>query len=134
MRGGGELSILTEMFVGDFAVDIWSLGIMVLECVDGEPPYMELPALKALLLIVSQGVPEFKDPDLMSEEVKDFIRACTRMNPDDRPKANDLLSHEFLLKEEGQRLPSLVAKTMKDTDSSRKNALEAMYDSAINEY
>lgn len=72
-------------------VDIWSLGIMVLECVEGEPPYMDLPALKALFLIVSKGRPDFKNPDSMSEQLKDFISVCTRMEPNDRPSTEKLL-------------------------------------------
>ncbi len=45
---------------------------MVMECVEGEPPYMDKPALRALFLIVSQGRPDFKESESMSEELKDL--------------------------------------------------------------
>eukprot|EP01094_Clydonella_sp_ATCC50884_P029584 TRINITY_DN9310_c0_g1_i1.p2 TRINITY_DN9310_c0_g1~~TRINITY_DN9310_c0_g1_i1.p2 ORF type:complete len:177 (-),score=54.56 TRINITY_DN9310_c0_g1_i1:148-678(-) len=83
----------------DFKVDVWSLGMMAMECFEGQPPYMEEPStMKALFMIVSQGRPAYKDPDGMSAEIKDFIEKCTMMEPDDRPSAEELLKHPFLEK------------------------------------
>jgi len=57
---------------------------------------MDLPALKALLLIVSQGRPPFKRPESVSRELTDFIEQCTSFNAADRPTSSQLLQHPFL--------------------------------------
>jgi serine/threonine protein kinase len=54
---------------------------------------MDLPQMKALFTIVKHGMPGFKNPDRMSAEMKDFITVCTRMDPDDRPTAGELLRY-----------------------------------------
>jgi len=81
-----------------FKVDVWSLGIMVMEMAEGEPPYMEYPPLRALFLITTKGIPGLRDPDEWSEEFKDFVGACLDIDTDQRPDASELLSHAFLQK------------------------------------
>jgi serine/threonine protein kinase len=44
------------------------------------------------LYTTTQGCPDFKDPDGMSEEFKDFIRKCTVMDPEQRMSTTQLLS------------------------------------------
>jgi p21-activated kinase 1 len=44
-----------------FPVDIWSLEIMCRELAEGEPPFVEFPPMRALFLIVSQGIPEISN-------------------------------------------------------------------------
>lgn len=53
-------------------VDIWSLGIMIMEMAEGDPPYMEFPPLRALFLITTKGIPGLRDPDSWSSEFSDF--------------------------------------------------------------
>ena len=48
-------------------VDIWSLGIVALELANGDPPYLEADATKALVYIVSKPSPKL-DANKWSEE------------------------------------------------------------------
>lgn len=41
--------------------DIWSLGIMILEFIFGEPPYLSLPQTKIFYLILTSDPPEIDD-------------------------------------------------------------------------
>ncbi|KAG1466958.1 hypothetical protein G6F56_004594 [Rhizopus delemar] len=81
----------------DDKVDIWSLGILLIEMAQNNPPYVELPPLKALYLIASNGIPPLYEPERWSDEFKDFLQLCTSMDPAERPDANTLLRHPFIL-------------------------------------
>uniref|UniRef100_A0A6B2L607 Protein kinase domain-containing protein n=1 Tax=Arcella intermedia TaxID=1963864 RepID=A0A6B2L607_9EUKA len=77
-------------------VDIWSLGIMLREMLDGEPPYMEFPPLRALFLITTKGVPPLQEPHSYSPELVDFYNRCLEKDVDKRPTAEELLGDPFL--------------------------------------
>ncbi|CAO3640212.1 unnamed protein product [Mucor hiemalis] len=77
-------------------VDIWSLGVVLLEMAEGNPPYVEYPPLRALFLIVSNGLPALQKPESWSDSFKDFLSQCTISNPLERPDAESLLKHPFL--------------------------------------
>ena len=81
----------------DYKADIWSLGIVGYEMVDGYPPYIDYPPLKAVFLIATQGLHPIDVSDRCSEEVVDFISQCTTVDAKTRPTAKSLLSVSCLL-------------------------------------
>ncbi|CCF55614.1 hypothetical protein KAFR_0A01760 [Kazachstania africana CBS 2517] len=91
-------------------VDIWSLGIMIIEMIEGEPPYLNETPLRALYLIATNGTPELKDPDSLSECLKAFLDWCLKVDPHERASATELLNDRFIVEfsEKTETLSPLV--------------------------
>jgi len=79
-------------------VDVWSLGIMLREMAESEPPFAEFPPLKTLFLLTTQDIPPLKEPHKWSPEYKHFMEICLQRNVAKRPTVTELLQHQFLKK------------------------------------
>ena len=84
--------------------DIWSLGIIVMECILGYYPYIiynnnKLPNSVWIVheLIENNPIPNLS-PDLYSKELIDFIQQCLIKDINKRPKAAVLINHPFIQK------------------------------------
>ncbi|XP_045193172.2 serine/threonine-protein kinase Pak-like isoform X3 [Mercenaria mercenaria] len=80
----------------NFKIDIWSLGITVIEMLEGDPPYIKERPTDAMKLIKKFGKPKVKKFCTLSNELKDFLDKCLEVDMNKRAKARELLIHRFL--------------------------------------
>jgi serine/threonine protein kinase len=122
-------------------VDVWSLGILMIEMAEGEPPWLKEQPLRALYLIATKGTPRLKQsskcaplrsaalpwppgapapkltrrcPRRYSNVFLDFYARCLAVEPAKRGSAAELLQHPLLKKAAPDaRLAELVMKHRK---------------------
>lgn len=103
----------------DYKSDIWSLGLVILECAIGRFPYIQSedqqgwPSFYELLEAIVGGAPPSAPVDQFSPEFCSFITACIQKNPGDRSSSLDLLNHPFIRKFEDKDIDlSILAGTL----------------------
>jgi len=83
----------------NWKVDIWSLGICMLEVFLGNPPYPRNP-FKCMVLTVAKGhidlIPQ--NHRHLNKQGIDFLTQCLTQNAHERPSAKDLLNHPWIMK------------------------------------
>ncbi|THZ07437.1 serine/threonine protein kinase [Aureobasidium pullulans] len=103
-------------------IDIWSLGIMAIEMIEGEPPYLNESPLRALYLIATNGTPQIKAEEELTPIFRDFLAFALKVDPDKRASAHDLLMHQFIQTAEPlATLSPLVRSARQARAEERKN-------------
>ncbi|EKM81766.1 hypothetical protein AGABI1DRAFT_118842 [Agaricus bisporus var. burnettii JB137-S8] len=95
-------------------VDIWSLGIMAIEMIEGEPPYLNQNPLKALYLIATNGTPKIANPENLSALFTEYLSKTLEVDAEKRPTATELLQHPFFKLSEPLRTLAPLIKAAKD--------------------
>ncbi|KAJ7577088.1 STE/STE20/PAKA protein kinase [Mycena floridula] len=95
-------------------VDIWSLGIMAIEMIEGEPPYLNQNPLKALYLIATNGTPTIANPENLSSTFSDYLAKTLEVDAEKRPGATQLLAHPFFKLSEPLRTLAPLIKAARD--------------------
>ena len=87
----------------DFAADVWSLGVVVLECALGKYPYDDTDGgpLGLMMQITKDDVPIPANVNL-PEHLTNFVKRCMRKNPRERPSASRLRAgpHPYIAENE----------------------------------
>ena len=80
------------------AVDVWSLGCVVLEMATGRRPWASLDNEWAIMYNIAQGnTPQMPSADQLSELGIDFLKKCFVRDPSRRSSAAELLQHEWIM-------------------------------------
>ena len=82
---------------GSHQVDIYGLGITLIEMANGEPPNAD-NKLRALYTSALGQMPlELKNPEKFSDSFKEFVTSCIQFQPERRPTCEQLLQVILLL-------------------------------------
>ncbi|TRY96593.1 hypothetical protein DNTS_032544, partial [Danionella cerebrum] len=78
-------------------VDVWSLGILVVEMIDGEPPYFSETPIAAMKRLRDEAPPSARNTGQISPILQDFLGSSLTRDPVQRPSASRLLQHPFMV-------------------------------------
>lgn len=91
-------------------VDIWALGISIIEMAELYPPYYGISPMRVLNLISQNPPPKFKDENAHSYHIQQFLASCLNKSSQQRPSAYTLLKHPFVTQIKRQEFMELLEK------------------------
>lgn len=80
----------------DYKVDIWSLGITLIEFAQMEPPNSEMSPMRVLLKIQKSEPPKLDQPSRWSRDFNDFLAKVLIKDPNQRPDTDVLMTLPFI--------------------------------------
>lgn len=80
----------------DYKVDIWSLGITLIEFAQMEPPNSEMSPMRVLLKIQKSDPPKLDQPSKWSKDFNEFLAKALVKDPTTRPESEELQKLSFI--------------------------------------
>ena len=110
----------------DSKVDVWSTGVLAIECAEGAPPLLHETQMKAMFLIATEGPPRLKRPDEWTPDFHDFIEKCTMRDPSQRGSAAEMLKHPFLNRAADKNHMGQIFRVVADYKERESKKIQAM--------
>mmetsp|Transcript_58469 Transcript_58469/g.137298 ORF Transcript_58469/g.137298 Transcript_58469/m.137298 type:complete len:1524 (+) Transcript_58469:381-4952(+) len=82
--------------VYSYNIDVWSLGMTVIEMLTAAMPFEEFTNPFAVMFQIAKLEEPPVIPDYFSEDAKSFLQKCLDPNPDTRPQAKHIINHPFV--------------------------------------
>ena len=111
------------------AIDIWSLGCVILEMSTGRRPWASLDNEWAIMYNIAQGnPPQLPSREQLSEQGIDFLKRCFEKDPKRRASAAELLQCEWIKSIRQQVVPTAETPSSEtgssSSGSSRQNSAQ----------
>jgi p21-activated kinase 1 len=78
-------------YASNAKADIWSLGILGIEMINGEPPYSSHNKLKAFDLFTANSTLLIEIPNVVSPQLRDYLEKALEVDAERRPDTTQLL-------------------------------------------
>lgn len=98
-------------------IDIWSLGISLIQLAEGKPPYEGLAAIDAMQMVMRSKPPVLENSKKQwSCEFEEFLSRCLEKDEMNRSSSMSLLEHPFLHKASASSMQDVVRKLLDHID------------------
>jgi serine/threonine protein kinase len=108
-------------------VDVWSLGIIMLELAEGNNPYRGLILSRIMFAMKNEPAPRIKNKDKKwSEDFCHFVnKRCLIKNPVERADTFELLNHPFMKNADDEEHKDVFMYFLTDYYNSSKIKIKA---------